>query len=229
MPTRPTNHRASTTDSASTRSTGTMRPRKRWQRKTTAEPVRPWPFSTFRYSSTSRRWSTARPISWAIGTRASAARGSTRTCLPPCSSGGTSRGRSSGDDHVSDFESTLHGIRPSYGRTTGFSAYGRESSLRRDRVILIEATRPPSPLGCVPKGARRCNTKPLWARKLLQAHRRNREKGPIPPAPGKNLIYTSQPCIIRNRPCIRATSPRSSETVSSFTWLLSLVRTSSAR
>ncbi|KAA8754880.1 MULTISPECIES: metallophosphoesterase family protein [Paenibacillus] len=44
-----------------------------------------------------------------------------------------------GHDHVNDFHGNYHGIRLSYGRSSGHSTYGREGMLRGGRVIQLKA------------------------------------------------------------------------------------------
>lgn len=43
-----------------------------------------------------------------------------------------------GHDHVNDFEGTLHGIRLTYGRSTGYHTYGRWGFKRGARVIELQ-------------------------------------------------------------------------------------------
>ncbi|ULO04721.1 metallophosphoesterase family protein [Paenibacillus sp. 19GGS1-52] len=42
-----------------------------------------------------------------------------------------------GHDHINDFTGSLHGIRLSYGRATGYNTYGREGFMRGARVIRL--------------------------------------------------------------------------------------------
>ncbi|MFD2334008.1 metallophosphoesterase family protein [Cohnella sp. GCM10020058] len=43
-----------------------------------------------------------------------------------------------GHDHINDFEGTLHGIRLTYGRSTGYHTYGRLGFKRGARVIELQ-------------------------------------------------------------------------------------------
>jgi hypothetical protein len=46
-----------------------------------------------------------------------------------------------GHDHINDFTGSLHGIRLSYGRATGYNTYGREGFMRGARVIRMTQDR----------------------------------------------------------------------------------------
>ncbi|UQZ36260.1 metallophosphoesterase [Paenibacillus sp. PK3_47] len=68
-----------------------------------------------------------------------------RVCSPHVNSGlftallemGDVAGTFCGHDHVNDFTGSLHGIRLSYGRATGFNTYGKEGFMRGARVIKL--------------------------------------------------------------------------------------------
>lgn len=68
-----------------------------------------------------------------------------RVCSAPVNSGlfaallemGDVLGTFCGHDHVNDYSGSLHGIRLSYGRASGFNTYGKEGFKRGARVILL--------------------------------------------------------------------------------------------
>ncbi|WNS43547.1 metallophosphoesterase family protein [Paenibacillus sp. MMS20-IR301] len=68
-----------------------------------------------------------------------------QVCAPVLNSGlftalvemGDVMGTFCGHDHVNDFTGSLHGIRLSYGRATGYNTYGREGFMRGARVIRL--------------------------------------------------------------------------------------------
>lgn len=68
-----------------------------------------------------------------------------RVCAPALNSGlftalvemGDVTGTFCGHDHINDFTGSLHGIRLSYGRATGYNTYGREGFMRGARVIRL--------------------------------------------------------------------------------------------
>ncbi|WP_340025401.1 metallophosphoesterase family protein [Paenibacillus sp. FSL K6-1096] len=71
-------------------------------------------------------------------------------CAPVLNSGlftalvemGDVAGTFCGHDHVNDFTGTLHGIRLSYGRATGYNTYGHEGMMRGARVIRLNQGAP---------------------------------------------------------------------------------------
>ncbi|NQX45886.1 metallophosphoesterase family protein [Paenibacillus tritici] len=73
-----------------------------------------------------------------------------QVCAPVLNSGlftalvemGDVAGTFCGHDHINDFTGTLHGIRLSYGRATGYNTYGREGFMRGARVIRLEQDNP---------------------------------------------------------------------------------------
>ncbi|KAI7246696.1 hypothetical protein KC345_g12039 [Hortaea werneckii] len=68
-----------------------------------------------------------------------------QVCAPVLNSGlftalvemGDVAGTFCGHDHINDFTGSLHGIRLSYGRATGYNTYGREGFMRGARVIRL--------------------------------------------------------------------------------------------
>lgn len=68
-----------------------------------------------------------------------------QVCAPVLNSGlftalvemGDVAGTFCGHDHINDFTGSLHGIRLSYGRATGYNTYGREGFMRGARVIRM--------------------------------------------------------------------------------------------
>ncbi|MFE4710502.1 metallophosphoesterase family protein [Paenibacillus sp. NPDC056722] len=73
-----------------------------------------------------------------------------RVCSAPVNSGlfatllemGDVLGTFCGHDHINDYSGSLHGIKLSYGRASGFNTYGREGFMRGARVIrLSEGTK----------------------------------------------------------------------------------------
>ncbi|MBP2114415.1 metallophosphoesterase family protein [Paenibacillus silagei] len=73
-----------------------------------------------------------------------------RVCAPVLNSGlfatliemGDVAGTFCGHDHINDFTGTLHGIRLSYGRATGYNTYGHDNLKRGARVIRLEQDHP---------------------------------------------------------------------------------------
>jgi 3',5'-cyclic AMP phosphodiesterase CpdA len=68
-----------------------------------------------------------------------------RVCSAPVNSGlfaallemGDVLGTFCGHDHINDYSGSLHGIRLSYGRASGYNTYGKEGFMRGARVIRL--------------------------------------------------------------------------------------------